>query len=50
MDIKQKALKLLKFSEKYTKTDMTYFTQGNFWLLFLFLLALAQYLHRGSAQ
>ena len=30
--IKNKAYKLLRFSEKYTKTDMIYLTKGSFWI------------------
>lgn len=32
--LKQRLHRLLRWSEKYTKTDMVYFASGNFWLLF----------------
>ena len=32
MQIKNRFLALLTYSEKYTKTDMKYFAHGNFWL------------------
>jgi O-antigen/teichoic acid export membrane protein len=30
--LKERSIRLLRWSEKYTKTDMVYFMSGNFWL------------------
>jgi len=34
MQLKQGLIQFLKWTEKYTKTDMLYFVRGSFWLMF----------------
>ncbi len=46
MNLKEKSIDLLRWSEKYTETDMVYLAKGSFWLLLgkgvMFLIAFAK--------
>ena len=33
ISLKKRLVHILRWSERYTKTDMVYFASGNFWLI-----------------